>query len=96
MSSDRSRYRDCVVFQDSETQFLGSRPQLDTTPQPDDRFHMVMDGDRIDLLAYRYLGDPLLWWIICDWNDVCFPLELPVGATLRIPSLGRVMLNILD
>jgi hypothetical protein len=96
MISDRSRYRDCVIFQDCETQFLGSRPQVDTTPQPDDRFHVVMDADRIDLLAYQYLNDPTLWWVICDWNDICFPLDLPVGATLRIPSLERVMMTILD
>lgn len=96
MISDRSRYRDCVIFQDGDTQFLGNRPVVDTTPQPDDRFHLVVDNDRIDLLAYKYLGDPLLWWIICDWNDICFPLDLPVGATLRIPSLERVMMTILD
>jgi hypothetical protein len=96
MSSDRSRYRDCVIYQDGDTQFLGRRSQVDTTPQPDDRFHVVMDGDRVDLLAYQYLGDSLLWWIICDWNDICFPLDLPVGATLRIPSIERVYLNVLD
>jgi len=96
MINDRSRYRDCVIYQDGETKFLGNRPQADTTPQSDDRFHIVMDGDRIDLLAYQYLGDATLWWIICDWNDICFPLDLPVGATLRIPSLERVMLTILD
>ncbi len=96
MSSDRSRYRDCIIYQDGDTQFLGRRSQVDTTPQPDDRFHVVGEGDRIDLLAYQYLGDSLLWWVICDWNDICFPLDLPVGATLRIPSLERVMMTILD
>jgi len=96
MLSARSRYRECVIYQDGDTQFLGSRPQVDTTPQPDDRFHVVTDGDRIDLLAYQYLHDSTLWWVICDWNGISFPLDLPVGATLRIPSLERVMLDILD
>jgi len=95
MISDRSRYRECIIYQDDETQFLGSRPQVDTTPQPDDRFHVVTDGDRIDLLAAHYLGDPTLWWIICDWNDIGFPLDLPVGDTLRIPSFEHVMLTLL-
>jgi hypothetical protein len=49
----------------------------------------------LDLLA----GDRLftLWWIIADWNDIPFPLDLPAsGTTLRIPSYGRVMLEMLD
>lgn len=96
MIDDRSRYRDCILYLDGETQFLGARSRVDTTPQPDDRFHTVMEGDRIDRLAYQYLGDPTLWWVICDFNDITFPLDLTVGATLRIPSLERVMLTLLD
>ena len=96
MIDDRSRYRDCIIYQDGDTQFLGARPRVDVSPQPDDRFHTVVEGDRIDLLAYRYLGDPTLWWVICDFNDIAFPLELTVGATLRIPSLERVLLTLLD
>jgi hypothetical protein len=60
--------------------------QLDATPQPNDRFHLGVDGDRIDLLAYQSLGDSTLWWVIGDVNDLALPLDLPVGATLRIPS----------
>ena len=96
MIDDRSRYRDCILYQDGDTQFLGARSRIDVAPQPDDRLHLVVDGDRIDQLAYRYLGDPTLWWGICDFNDIAFPLELTVGATLRIPSLERVMLSLLD
>ena len=55
----------------------------------------MVEGDRIDLLAYRYLGDPTLWWVICDFNDIAFPLELTVGATLRIPSFDHVMLTLM-
>jgi len=96
MMNENSRYCDCIIYQDGETQFFGTRQRLDATPQPDDRFHLVVDGDRVDLLADQYLGDPTLWWVICDVNDLAFPLDLPVGATLRIPSLERVMLEWLD
>lgn len=96
MIDDRSRYRECIVYQDGETQFFGARQRLDAAPQPDDSFHQVVEGDRIDMLAYHYLGDPILWWVICDFNDIAFPLDLAVGATLRIPSLERVMLVLLD
>jgi len=96
MIDDRSRYHECIVYQDGETQFFGARQRLDTTPQPDDRFHLVVMGDRVDLLAAQYLADPTLWWVICDFNDIAFPLDLTVGTTLRIPSLERVMLGIFE
>jgi hypothetical protein len=97
MSDSPSRYRDCVVYQDGDTRFFGARPRLDTTPQPDDRFHVATDGDRIDVLAYCYFGDATLWWLIADWNDIAFPLDLPPsGTTLRIPSIEQVCLHLLD
>ena len=30
--------------------------------------HTVQQGDRLDLLAAKYLGDPLLFWLLCDAN----------------------------
>lgn len=65
-------------------------------PRYDDRFHTVIDGDRIDLIAHRYLGDAKLWWIVADYNDLFFPLELEIGAVLRLPSVERVQMRILD
>lgn len=59
-------------------------------PQPD-RFatiaeHSVQSGDRLDLLAARYLGDPELYWRLCDANGALRPDELieTLGARLRI------------
>ena len=59
--------------------------------------HSVAEGDRIDNLAARYLGDPELDWRIADANGVMTPDELTdtVGAQLRItlpegiPGSGR-------
>lgn len=31
------------------------------------------DGDRLDLIAYRTLGDPLAFWRICDANNAMHP-----------------------
>ena len=80
-----SRYATCVLYVDGQEEFLGTRPRIDTSPQPDDVFHTVVEGDRIDLIAYRYLGRADLWWVICDYNDIFFPLELLIGQILRIP-----------
>jgi nucleoid-associated protein YgaU len=48
--------------------------------------HTVKQGDRLDLLAAKYLGDPLLYWLICDANGAIRPdqlVETP-GAVLNI------------
>jgi len=59
-------------------------------PQPDAfaaiSGHTVVQGDREDLLAARYLGDALLAWRLCDANMVLDPAELTahVGDRVRI------------
>lgn len=51
--------------------------------------HQLTRGDRLDLLAARYLGDPTQFWRICDANLVIHPEELEaedrIGEFLRIP-----------
>lgn len=44
-------------------------------------------GERLEMLAHRTLGDPLAWWRVCDANDTLDPSELTAepGRTLRIP-----------
>ena len=50
------------------------------------REHAVREGDRLDNLAARYLGDPEQFWRLCDANRAMRPDELmeTVGARLRI------------
>lgn len=38
--------------------------------------HTVVEGDRVDNLAAQYLGDPELYWRLCDANGVMRPDEL--------------------
>jgi nucleoid-associated protein YgaU len=48
--------------------------------------HTVRNGDRLDLIAAKYLGDPLMFWLICDANGAIRPgrlLETP-GEVLNI------------
>jgi hypothetical protein len=46
----------------------------------------VIQGDRLDLVATRTLGDPEQFWRICDANGAMRPdaLTEEVGRTLRI------------
>ena len=96
MIGKNSRYTTSILYVDGPEEFLGTRPRLETTPRPDDRFHTVIEGDRIDVLAHQYLGRADLYWIICDYNDIFFPLELEVGTVLRIPSMEHVQMRLLD
>ena len=47
----------------------------------------VREGDRLDLLTYRTLGDATQWWRVADANDAMRPADLTAepGRTLRVP-----------
>lgn len=58
---------------------------------PPERFaavqeHAVAEGDRLDNVTARYLGDPELFWRICDANRALRPDALleTIGRRLRI------------
>lgn len=54
--------------------------------------YVVIDGDRLDNLAAKFLGDPLLYWMICDANGATDPDELTaqVGRTIQIPLSSAI------
>ena len=46
----------------------------------------VTEGDRLDLITYRTLGDPEAFWRAADANNGMNPTELEQpGGTLRVP-----------
>jgi hypothetical protein len=48
--------------------------------------HTVTQGERLDNIAARYLGNPELFWRVCDANRAMRPEDLtdPPARTLRI------------
>ena len=48
--------------------------------------HTVVQDDRLDRFAAEYLGDPELFWRLCDANGALRPEELveTIGRRLRI------------
>ena len=48
---------------------------------------LVVEGDRLDVITYRGLGESEQFWQVCDANDALNPAELTedVGRVLRIP-----------
>ncbi len=57
---------------------------------PPERFallveHLVREGERLDNITAQYLGDPELFWRVCDANNVIRPEELEErGRRIRI------------
>ena len=56
----------------------------------DFRYYVVRQGDQLDWLAFMFLGDARLWWVLADVNrDVLTDaLDIPVGTRLIIPASG--------
>jgi hypothetical protein len=52
--------------------------------------HTVLQGDRLDNITAKYLGDPTQFWRVCDANEVFDPNELTdeIGRRIRIAMPG--------
>jgi hypothetical protein len=48
--------------------------------------HVVAQGDRLDVVTARYIGDPEQFWRLCDANPVLHPADLTAtpGDVIRI------------
>jgi hypothetical protein len=57
--------------------------------QRPDRTHVrvVREGERLDGIANEVYGDPRLWRVIAEANDIDRPRFLTPGTPLRVPSL---------
>lgn len=52
-----------------------------------DTYVIAADYDRLDTLANQFYGDPGLWWVIAEANNVGKgTLRLQAGQQLRIPT----------
>jgi len=49
--------------------------------------HKVEEGDRLDNVTAKYLGDPEQFWRVCDVNEAMRPDELTeeIGRWLKMP-----------
>jgi len=59
-------------------------------PAPTQQHHEFAEHERLDLVAWRFLGDPEQFWRLCDANATLQPATLEiVGRRLRIPVVVR-------
>lgn len=49
--------------------------------------HLVQEGDTLSDVAFKAYGDPAAWRVVAAANRLDDPLDLEVGAILRLPPL---------
>jgi hypothetical protein len=53
---------------------------------PTRQLHEVGDHERLDLISFRFFGDPEQFWRLCDANATLRPDDLETaGLRIRIP-----------
>jgi hypothetical protein len=91
----RLRFGELVVSDGVEFWDLLDLPTL--AARNDDLSYQVQSHDRIDSIANKFYGDPVLWWVIAVANDMeILPTELNTGDILRIPEPNFVLESLFD
>jgi nucleoid-associated protein YgaU len=82
-----SRLRFATLVEDTEAAFF-LIPEEPFFPEDEqDIQYTVGMEDRIDLLAFRFYGDSILWWVIAKANGIrLLPFQLTPGKKIRIPA----------
>ena len=86
-----SRYAKVGEVQTTDAQgrmFRYKRTRFIETP-PVSGTHVVTDGDRLDLLAFRAYGDVERWWLIADAEHRDAPVRRPRRVRARDRDAGR-------
>lgn len=53
------------------------------------------EGDYLDSLAFKYYGDPTLWWVIALVNNLGKArMSIPPGLQIRVPTaINDILVN---
>jgi hypothetical protein len=84
--SSSSRYRNLNTLENKkflETSNFPTRNQLNSIPTIQ---IVTTQFDRLDNLAFKYLGNTEYWWIISEYNGIDYFFAIPEGTTLQIPT----------
>lgn len=94
------RYTQIPIRRKSKTKTTSGRRFYSTTIYPEiplnfqDTYVITQIGDRFDILAQQYYGNPSFWWVISTANESLNQSSLYIkpGLQIRIPSqLGAVL-----
>lgn len=76
-----------VTFQQVEDEGLYPRQNPTSGAGEQQKLRLVKEGERLDWIATTEYGDPTLWRLIAEQNDLDNPLMLNPGQVLAIPPL---------
>lgn len=73
--------------------FTTEYPRIE--PSPTDIVIISNEADYLDSLAYKYYGDPTMWWIIALVNNLGKArMSVTPGLQLRIPTnINDILVN---
>lgn len=86
ISKDLYNNSTVLNFQDGET--LMERNNYVHKESDGDKLHLVIDGETLTALSFKYYGEPLYWYLIADINNIINPFESLVGKTILIPNIN--------
>lgn len=92
MFASNSRYASLqtyTVTMPDGTIVTATRLPLPPVSLPLAGYHRAQSGDRLDLLAARYLKDPTVFWKLCDANGTPSAPALAARPLIGIPVSGR-------
>lgn len=87
MFDKKSRYHGLTTYErvDRRGRTVATVP----VPEPGDEkfrgYHLRIQGQRIDHMAFRYLDNPAGFWRICQLNGVMLPEALSEASDIAIP-----------
>jgi hypothetical protein len=88
MFNEESRYYARNTYQ--VTDHRGRKVTVVPVPTaPEQRllgYHLLLQGQRLDHLAEKYLGDAAGFWRICELNDVMLAEMLSEESEIAIPE----------
>ena len=88
MFDDKSRYKDAEAYQRKDRR--GRTVTVTAAPPASQEnflgYHLRIQGQRLDHMAYRYLHNSAGFWRICDLNDVMLPETLSEASEIAIPG----------
>lgn len=81
-----SRYYDGTLAQEPDENIIAVARNFPSQVSVRLFAYVWKDGDRVDALSTKYLGDPSAWWRIMDINpEITDPWNIPVGSVVRVP-----------
>jgi len=93
-----TRYRNSDTRVDKGRTYLTNKIYPDIPLSENDIYLITTIGDRLDVLAQDYYGDPSLWWLIASANaelnrDSLIPTP---GLQIRIPADKEFLITYIE